>query len=113
MALTDFFEPFAMMDRITHEDDLAGIVHTWQEGAHFRAGITTKQSTQARIAYQDGAKVMYTIVIPETMDLQKDDRVKRLSDGLFLRITSNAQDMTTPAAAQMKFRQVTAEAIQL
>ena len=111
MALSDFFVDCAMMDKVTQTDDLAGIAVHWQEGAHFRAGIATNQTTQARIAYQTGAKTLYTIVTDEMIVLSAGDRVKRLSDGLVLKVTSNAADMTTPAVSQVKFRQVNAEAI--
>lgn len=111
MALTDFFVECAMMDKMTVKDELAGIATYWQEGAHFRAGIATKSSTEARIAYQTGAKTMYTVVTDEMIELAAGDRIKRLSDGLMLKITSNAADMTTPAISTVKFRQVNAEAV--
>lgn len=111
MALQDFFVACAMMDRVTASDDLAGIVQTWQEGAHFRAGIATAQTTEAKIAYQTGAKTIYTVVTEEAITLSAGDRIKRLSDGLVLKITSNAADMTTPAVSVVKFRQANAEAV--
>lgn len=113
MALSDFFVSCAMMDRVTVSDELAGIAQYWQEGAHFKAGIVTNQATEAKIAYQTGAKTMYTIVTDELCALETGDRVKRLSDGLVLKVTSNARDMETPAVAQVKYRQVNAEAVTL
>ena len=111
MALSDFFVPCAMMDKVTVTDELAGIAQSWKEGAHFKAGIVTNQTTEARIAYQTGAKTIYTIVTDELITLEPGDRVKRLSDGLVLKVTSHSRDMTTPAVSQVKFSQVNAEAV--
>lgn len=112
MALEDYFTDFCMMDRRTVEDGYGGVTTQYVEGAHFQAGITTKQSTQARIAYQQGLKVMYTLVFKPTISVNNGDVVKRLSDGLTLKVTSKSRDMTTPAAAQLQMSQVSAEVIE-
>lgn len=112
MALQDFFVEMCMMDRNSVSDGMGGVVPNYTEGAHFMAGITTNQSTQARVAYQQGLKTMYTIVFKPTVTLAYGDRVKRISDGLVFKVTSNARDMTTPAAAALQMSQVTAEVVE-
>lgn len=112
MALTDFFVDVCIMDKYTQADGMGGIITTYADGAAFRAGITTKQSTEAQIAYQNGLKTIYAIVFEPKITLQQGDRVKRISDGRVFRVTSNASDMTTPAAAHLKMSQVSAEVIE-
>ena len=112
MALTDFFEPCVMMDRLTHAD-LGTIVETWVDGAELRLGITTNNTTEAQIAYQSGAKVLYTVVMPLTVELHMGDRIRRKRDGVVLRLTSDPADMTTPGVAVTQFKQARAEAIRL
>ncbi len=112
MAAKDFFVEFCMQDKRTGEDGYGGIAETWIDGAHFMAGLVTKQSTQAQIAYQQGLKIMYKLVFKPTVALNYGDRVKRVSDGLMLKITSNSRDMTTPTPAQLKLSEVTAEVIE-
>lgn len=112
MAVQDYFTDFCMLDKRTVSDGMGGVTPTYVEGAHFKAGITTNQSNEAKIAYQQGLKVMYTLVFMPIITLTNGDRVKRLSDGLVLRITSKSRDMTTPEAAQLKISQVTAEVVE-
>lgn len=112
MAVQDYFVDFCMRDKRTASDGMGGINVSYIDGAQFKAGITTNQSNEAKIAYQQGLKVMYTLVFMPTITLENGDRVKRLSDGLVLRVTSKSRDMTTPAAAQLKISQVTAEVVE-
>lgn len=112
MALNDFFVPVCMVDKRTVPDGLGGVDVTYIDGAHFMAGIVAKQNTQAQIAYQQGLKTIYTVVFKPTAGLSFGDRIKRLSDGLMLKITSNARDMTTPERADIQLSQVSAEVIE-
>lgn len=111
MALSDFFQPCVMMDRITTTDPLAGIVQSWQEGAEFEAGIASDATTTARIAYQQGARRMYTVVTPENILLEPGDRIKRKADGLLIKITSYGLDMTPPGMSDIRCHQVSGEAV--
>ena len=88
-------------------------MYTYTPGAEFRAGIATVATSEAVVAYANGTKTIYTVVTDELTSLAQNDVIRRENDGLTLRITSNAADMTTPAVAQVKFRQVTAERIRL
>lgn len=106
-----FFEAFHVMDRSSQTDPMTGISYTWTRGAAFQAGITTDNSTQALIAYQQGAKVIYTIVIEQTMTLNIGDRIERDSTGEILKITSDPQDMKPPVVSKMRFMQCTAEVV--
>lgn len=113
MALNDYFEDFCILDWKSVPDGLGGIRWDVSEGVSFRAGLSTNQSTEARLAYQTGVKVLYTLVVEKHMKLEQGDGVKRLSDGLMLRITSNSRDMQTPEIAQVQYAQVTAEVLEL
>lgn len=113
MLLSDYFEACTLLDRRTHEDPLEGIREEWVDGAELMLGITTNNSTQAQIAYQNGAKVLYTVVMPLTVQLALNDRIRRHRDGAVLRLTSDPSDMTTPGVATVQFKQARAEAIRL
>ena len=112
MALRDFFVDMCMMDKRTTPDGVGGFIPHFVEGAHFRAGISTKQSTEAMIAYQQGLKTVYVIAFEPVVDLKHGDRVKCLKDGRMFRVTSDAHDMVTPRMAQLKMSQVTAEVVE-
>ena len=111
MALEDNFKACRMMDKTTAPDGYGGIKVTYVPGAEFMAGIVMDSSTEAKIAYQQGMKRMYTIVTPELVTLSQGDMVRREEDGLVMRVTSNGIDMKPPGYSAMKFSQVTAEAV--
>lgn len=100
-----------MLDKKSVADGLGGVRWEYTEGVHFRAGLDTNQSTEARIAYQTGAKVLYTLVHDKYLMLEQGDAVKRTADGLVLRIKSDSRDMRTPEVAQIQFAQVMAEVL--
>ena len=111
MALEDFFEPFVKVERQSWPDGLGGVTGIWQDGAPFDAGISTENTTEARLAYQSGTKTVYTIVTAKTIKLTHNEHVRRLRDGRIYRITSDCRDMETPDVAEVPFWQVSAEVI--
>lgn len=113
MGYLDFaFEQACMVDRRTVSDGMGGVVATWEDGAAFDAAFALVSATDALIAYQSGQKAMYKVITRQTVVLRHNDRIRRLSDGQMMRITSNAQDMRTPASSGLKMYQVTAEVIE-
>ena len=111
MAWSDFLDDACMMDKRTESDGMGGIVVTWADGAPFRAGFIRNSSTEARIAYQNGIRELFTIVFSDMLELLPNDRVKRISDGKVFRITSDSRDMTTPEQSDMHFREADAEVV--
>ena len=116
MMIQDFFEDVVIMDKRTHTDDISGTTTSWVDGATIKAGVVVDNSTAARVAYQNGARVMYTIVYSDTVDLAIGDRLRRAKDGTVMTVKSSPGDMTPPPnvpSALMAFRQVRAEAVKL
>lgn len=111
MAFTDFLTDCRMMDKRTIADGYGGVTVELVPGAEFRAAIVMDSTTEAQIAQQNGLKTIYKILTGELVSLTQGDIVQRMEDGLTLRVTSNARDMSTPKVAQAKFRQVNAEAV--
>ena len=110
-----YFEDVIIMDKRTVTDPISGTSSVWVDGATIRAGVVTDSSTAAKIAYQNGARVMYTVVYSGEYDLEIGDRLKRVKDGTIMTVKSSPADMTVPdiASELMDFRQVRAEAVKL
>lgn len=110
-----YFEDVIIMDKRTVTDPISGTSSVWVDGATIRAGVVTDSSTAAKIAYQNGARVMYTVVYTGEYDLEIGDRLKRVADGTIMTVKSSPADMTPPdtASEMMNFRQVRAEAVKL
>lgn len=111
MAWTDFCEDACIVDKRTESDGMGGVTVSWSDGAPIKAGFVRNSSTEARIAYQNGTRELFSIIFSDLLELAPNDRVKRLSDGKIFRITSDARDMTTPAQSDMHFREADAEVV--
>lgn len=112
----DYFEDVVIMDKRTHNDSISGTTSSWVDGATIKAGIVTDNSTAAKIAYQSGAHVMYTVVYSDDVELSVGDRLKRVKDGTIMTVKSSPADMTPPPnvpTSMMNFRQVRAEAVKV
>ena len=106
-------KPFVIMDTVTRPDGFGGYDEVLADGAPFDAATTIKSSTEALIAYQDGAKKIYTVVTRQTVRLRRGMKIRRVEDGLTLRVTTDAEDMKTPDISDLKLYQVSAEAIEV
>lgn len=111
--LSDFFEDFVIQNKVSQPDGMGGVTWSYTDGVPFKAGISLNNSSEAQIAYKNGLRAIYTIVCRKVMNLKQDDVVKRTKDGRLYRITSNANDMETPAVAVEQYHQVTAEVIEV
>ncbi len=111
MALVDFLnDDLAIMDKVSQSDGQGGFVWVWQEGVHFTGKALRKTSDTILIAQQQGMKEIYTITTLAAVPLDRGDYVKRMRDGIILRVTSDPMDATMlPADSEVKCLLVTAE----
>lgn len=105
--------PCLFMEKVRSSDGLGGFVYTWTEGATFSAAIHKDSSMTAQIAEKQGVTEVYTVTVKRNVPLEFHDVIKRVSDGMILRITSNMKDNTSPEFSGINFGQVTAEAWEL
>lgn len=102
-------EDVVMMDRTTASDGMGGFVQAWVEGAKFKAAIGKDNSSEARIAEQEGMRQIYTITTYGNLLLQFHDVIKRKSDGKIFRVTGESRDNASPKVATFSMAQVSAE----
>lgn len=107
--LGGMFEPFVMMDKTTVDDGLFGPKAVYVEGAGFDAYARKDSSTEAQIAEQSGMRAIYTVTVKKGVKLEKPDVVKRLSDGLILRITGSTVDNEAPDTSTVPIAKTPAE----
>lgn len=105
-------KPFVILDTVTVPDGFGGYNEVLTDGAPFQAATTTKDSTEAQIAYQAGTKKIYTVVTKQTVKLRHGMKIRRVEDGLTLRITTDATDFKTPDISSLNLYQVSAEAVE-
>lgn len=111
MALVDFLnDDLAIMDKVSQPDGFGGFVWVWQEGVHFAGKALRNSSDTILIAQQQGMNEIYTITTLAAVLLERGDYVKRMRDGIILRVTSDPMDATMlPADSEVKCLLVTAE----
>ena len=86
MSLIDSrMEDAVMLDLVSVPDGFGGVLKEWRDGAPFRAAIQLKTTTDAEIAYQQGAKRLYTVYTRQIVRLDRGDRFRRVNDGRVLR----------------------------
>lgn len=107
--LDDFKSPCARLEKKRVPDGAGGFYTTWAEGAEFTAAITFSTSLEARKAEKGGVTSLYTVTTGKDASLEYHDVFKRLSDGKVFRVTTDGDDVQTPARATFRFAQVNAE----
>ena len=108
--LTQAMEDVVLMEKRREPDGESGFLPAvWVDGAPFKAAITFNSSMEARTAEKQGVTSRYTVTAPLNAKLEYHDVVRRLRDGKIFRITSDGDDVQTPASASFQFLQVEAE----
>lgn len=107
--LSEAMEECVILNKSILDDGYGGYDTVWAEGAKSKAAIALDTSTEARIAMKQGVTALYTIYTQRALNLQYHDVLKRISDGKIFRITSDGDDVYTPASAGLDMRVVSAE----
>lgn len=110
MSLLDAaYEDFVILEKRMIPDGQGGAFAEYIDGITIDAAAVLDDSTEARIAQQQGVKAMYTITTRKNVELSFHDVVRRVSDGKVFRVTSDGDDKKTPPSATLNMRQVSAE----
>lgn len=107
--LTDYFEPFALLEKKAEPDGLGGETVAWAYVMRFRGGLThttgEEISIGGRVTLRSGPVLLHEFDVT----LQPGDHVRRERDGTIWRVTGRSGDMRTPAFSGLQFAQVTVE----
>jgi SPP1 family predicted phage head-tail adaptor len=110
MSLLDSaMEDFVIIDKVTAPDGYGGVITTWKEGATIKAACVLNSSAEAQIAHAMTSTGLYTITTRKNANLQYHDVLKRKRDNKIFRVTSDGDDLATPASASLNMRNVSAE----
>ena len=107
--LAEAMESCVILNKVTQPDGYGGFIHTYQDGAGFKAAIVFDTSIEARRAEKEGVESLYTVTTPRSLTLEYHDLFRRVRDGKVFRVTSDGDDKYTPKSAGLDMRQVTAE----
>lgn len=98
MSLIDeMMDECVVMDRVTVSDGEGGRENEWHEGAPVKVAITNDISINTRIAQAEGFKNTYTLTTYKSCALEGGDVIKRLRDGLVIKV--NNEPLGFPSVA--------------
>lgn len=107
--LTSMMEEYVMLDKSTVSDGMGGFVPTWVAGASFMAFVRKESAPEITVAEQQGAKEMFTVVVPKGVPLEYHDVFRRVSDDEVFRVTSNTLDESAPSASTIAIARANCE----
>lgn len=107
--LSDAMERYVIINAAIVDDGYGGYITQYSEGATFDAAVTKNTSIQAEIAKKQGVTALYTVLTKRDITLTFGMIIKRVSDGMYFRITSSGIDDKTPKSAGLDIRKVSAE----
>lgn len=107
--LEEAFEDYVIMNKISSPDGYGGTNTTWEDGATIRCAMVFNSSLQARIAGANGVTSVYTLTTKKNVTLEFHDVLRRVRDNKIFRVTSDGDDLFTPASAGLDMRQVSCE----
>ena len=114
MALADYLNTdFVVLDKTTVPDPMGGILIKYQEGAPFRAALVPDRTTEMRIAQQNGARALYTLVVDRKIALERGTHIRRVQDQADFNLLSDTADMQAPVRSALRFSQASVERVKL
>ena len=105
-------EDCVILDLVTEPDGFGGFIRDYIDGAAFRAVLLMRSTDDVEIAYQQGAKRLYTVYTRQLVKLERGDHIRRESDGRVLRVTSDAVEDKTPGSSTLDLYRVQAEVVE-
>lgn len=111
--LENAYEDFTVINKAVVDDGYGGTTTTWTDGAHIKGAMVFDNSAQMKTAMAAGYKSAYTLTVKRHVQLDFHTVIRRESDGVIFRLTSNSDDKKTPVSAGLDMRQYSAEEYKL
>lgn len=107
--LDEAMDNYVIMNKIRVPDGYGGTITEWTEGAQIKGAIDMPDSQLAQIADKLTERANCNFITKKNITLVVNDVVKRVKDGMYLRILQDSKDRKTPASAELNARVARAE----
>lgn len=107
--LDEAMEDFTVLNKSVVNDGYGGTVTQWTDGATIKGAIVFDSSAAMQVAQAMGVTGVYTLTVRKDITLDFHDVIRRDRDGQIFRLTTNSDDLKTPASAALNMRQYSAE----
>ena len=107
--LDESMEKFTIVEKRRVKDGYGGYQTEYYDGVDFMGALVLDNSLQGRTALKEGVTDVFTLTTDKSLTLSFHDIVRRDSDQVTFRVTSNGAEKKTPDSATLNMRQVSAE----
>lgn len=107
--LTDYFEPFMLLERLAEADGLGGENVTYQCVTDFRGALTQTCGEEIPVGGRATVRLQPVLLHETDVTLVAGDHIRRERDGSLWRVTGQSGGMRTPAFSGLQFAQVPVE----
>ena len=107
--LTDYFEPFTLLEENSEADGMGGEQINLQHLLSFRGALTHTAGTERSIGGRMTLESTPMLLHEFDVTLAPGDCVRRERDGTLWRVTGLSDNMRTPALSDLSFAQVRVE----
>nr|MBR4280927.1 hypothetical protein [Clostridia bacterium] len=107
--LTDYFEPFTLLERRAEPDGMGGESVSWQPVTGFRGGLTHTCGKEISVGGRPTVQRCPMLLHELDVTLVPGDQVRRERDGALFRVISGSDGMRTPAFSGLQFAQAPVE----
>lgn len=111
--VTDYFEPFALLEKTGEPDGLGGAREAWRYGMSFRGVLTHEPGSTITAAGQQVLQCTPVLLHEFDVTLVPGDHVRRERDGSLWRVCACSAQMRTPDISNLQFAQVRVERVVL
>ena len=107
--LTDYFEPFVLLERVAVPDDLGSQEVTWQPLTDFRGALTHTCGEEIAVGGRATLRSTPMLLHEPDVTLMAGDHIRRERDGALFRVFGGSDGMRTPAFSGLQFAQAPVE----
>lgn len=107
--LDEAMDAFVLMDKVRVPDGYGGTTTQWVDGITINVAVQYNSSDEAQVAQALGSTSAYVFTVRKNVQLDYHDVLRRVSDNKIFRITTNSDDLKTPASATLNMRNYNAE----
>lgn len=107
--LTDYFEPFTLLERRAASDGLGGETVSLEPVTCFRGALTHTCGGETSVAGRATLRISAMLLHETDVTLLPGDIVRRAGDGASFRVTGSSDGMRTPAFSGLQFAQAPVE----
>ena len=105
MSLLDAYsDDYVILNKTTVDDGYGGYKIVWSDGATIKGALAPASQVEVTTAGAMGEKTTHTLVVNKSILLDYHDVLRRVSDGIYFRVTNTDGGTYTPNSSNLDLR---------